>query len=592
MAVTERTYGAIERAATGNGWVITDLEPHVRLKLKAIFQRVPRADAPPYEMSGTTQMDADLEWFMQRYPLRISDDDRAHLFARKMLFEAGQNELATLLSKDWKPSALTGFREGERPYDYQAQAAELARRKGRLLLMDDLGLGKTVSAIATFADREFLPAIVVPQTHLVPQWEEKIAEFTHLTTHVLTGTRPYALPTADVYICPYSRLAPWIDYAETTDFKTIVFDEVQELRAGQTTAKGRAALAFRNRAAVAIGLSATPIYNYGAEIYAIANVLEPGILGTFKDFTTEWCTVNSTHWVVKDPIALGTYLREQHFALRRTASEVGHEFKPPNVITHEIDYDAEVIAEDMALMKDLAIKVLTGSFVEKGQASREFDMRMRHATGMAKAFHVAAFVKILLEAGKPVILFGWHRDVYDVWMEKLAAHKPRLYTGSETTAQKDAAKRAFCSGETNLLILSLRSGAGLDGLQMRSHTVIFGELDWSPKVHEQAVGRLQRPGQTEQVDVFYLVSNGGSDPAVLRVLGLKASQSHGIVDPLTAPSDQVSDATRIKQLAEAYLSRMEENPHAPAPKQPEKPIQVLPPVDMGYDLFSHAEIDA
>ncbi len=481
-----RTYGAIEWS--GGGWVITDLEPHVRLKLKAIFPRVPKKAAPPYVLTGTTQLDADLAWFMTRYPLAIAEADQARMMERRSLFELGQQELATLLSPSWKPTAITGFRDGERPYDYQMQAAILARRKGRLLLMDDLGLGKTVSAIATFCEAEYLPALIVPQTHLVTQWEEKVAEFTHLKTHILTGTIPYALPDVEVYLCPYSRLGAWTDFAETARFRTIVFDEVQELRNGTSTSKGAAAKRFRDQASIALGLSATPIFNYGAEIFQIVDILERGALGSFDDFTTEWCFMGSNgKWMVKDPPALGTFLREQHFSLRRTSADVGHEKQPVNVITHETAYDAEVIEDDAALMRDLAVKVTTGSFVEKGQAAREFDMRMRHATGLAKAFHVAAFVRILLEAGQPVVLFGWHRDVYDIWLERLKEFNPKLYTGSESTKQKDAAKKAFCSGETNLLILSLRSGAGLDGLQARSHTAVFGELDWSPKVHEQCL---------------------------------------------------------------------------------------------------------
>src|SRR5690606_38104549 len=109
-------------------------------------------------------------------------------------------------------------------------------------------------------------------------------------------------------------------------------------------------------------------------------------------------------------------------------------------------------------------------------------------------------------------------------------------------------------GHTNLMIMSLRSGAGLDGLQHRARTIVFGELDWSPQVHAQCAGRLRRPGQTRQVDAIYLHTEGGSDPSVMSVLGLKASQSQGIVDPLSAPKDQHSDTTRIRELAERYLA--------------------------------------
>jgi hypothetical protein len=77
------------------------------------------------------------------------------------------------------------------------------------------------------------------------------------------------------------------------------------------------------------------------------------------------------------------------------------------------------------LRAKLALKVLSGSFTERGQAARELDMWARRVTGVAKARHVAAYVKILLEAKTPIILGGWHRDVYDIWLKELAPYNPQ-----------------------------------------------------------------------------------------------------------------------------------------------------------------------
>lgn len=547
-----RTYGSIRR--TSDGWQIDAIEPHVALRLKAVFPRIPKTGRPPFKMIGGEQLDADLMWFMQRYPLVIADDERAHMAQRKTLFETGQAELGFLLSEQWKPSGAIAFRDGQSPYTYQAQAAELAKRKGGLLLMDDLGLGKTVSALATICDPQFLPALVVPPTHLVKQWVQKTAEFTHLDTHVINSTKPYELPKADVYVCPYSKLSGWIDYAEKSPFKSIVFDEMQDLRNGKGTAKGKAAWAFRQQVPLAIGLTATPIYNYGSEIFSIIEFIEEGAFGSWNDFCTEWCSIGAGgKWIVKEPQALGTFLRESHLALRRTNEDVGKEYPPLNVIIHTVPYDEKVLDDEEAAMRSLALRVTMGSFTDRGMAAREFDLRMRQATGVAKAPHVAAFTRMLLEAKQPVLLCGWHREVYDIWLNKLAAFNPVLFTGTESPAQKDRTKQAFVTGQTDLMVMSLRSGAGLDGLQSRCHTIVFGELDWSPQVHAQCCGRLRRPGQASQVDAIYLHADGGSDPSVIGVLGLKSSQSAGIVDPLAAPSQQHSDATRIRQLAELYL---------------------------------------
>lgn len=549
--MTTRTYGYMTALTDGSGWVIRELESHVRLRLKQLFPRIPRTASPPYTLKGGEQMATDLMWFMQRYPLRIDDAVRRDLERRRELFERQQTELFAILSSDWRASTRPRFRDGCEPWQYQMQAVELARRAGRLLVVDELGLGKTITALAAIADERYLPALVVPPTHLTQQWAEKIAEFTPLTSHTFMKKTPYHLPKADIYICPYSKLDGWTDYAQRQHFKSVVFDEIHELRTGGGTGKGAAAKIFARNAELRIGLSGTPIYNYGDEMFNVADVLAPGILGSRDDFLREW---TSDGRKVNDPAALGTFLREQHLMIRRTRSDVGQERKFPNVVVQQVPYDNDVLAADDALMRDLAWRVTHGSFTAAGQASREFDMRLRLATGVAKARHAAAFVRLLVDSGRPVVLCGWHRDVYEIWQRELAAYRPALYTGTESVVQKSRAKDAFISGETDVLIMSLRSGAGLDGLQTRCSTMVFGELDWSPKVHEQCGGRLDRPGQKNEVDLIYLHADGGSDPAVLGVLGVKASQSHGIVDPNSAPLQQQSDGARIKQLAELYLS--------------------------------------
>lgn len=560
-----RTFGAIER--TKSGWKITEVEPHVAIRLKAIFPRIPKTGRPPFHIEGGHQVDADLEWFMSRYPLRMKEGEREIMRERKTLFELQQNELTQILAPNWKPSAIIGFKDGQRPYDYQAQAAELVRQTGRLLLMDGLGLGKTISALATVVHPECLPAAIVVQAHLPSQWVERIEEFTSLRAHVIKKATPYPLPPADIYIFKFSSLGGWVDYFSRSPFRCVVFDEMQELRHGTETSKGRAAMALAKGASVKLGLTATPIYNYGSEIWNIIRFLDEHALGGWWDFVREWCKPGpGGKWVVKDPKALGTYLREQSLTLRRTDEDVGNELKPLNVIQHEVplcEGDAEL---NDALARQLAQRVVAGSFVEKGQAAREFDMMMRQWTGVAKARAVAAYARILLDAKQPVILVGWHREVYGIWLKELERYRPLLYTGSESPAQKDKTKRLFIDGQSDCMILSLRSGAGLDGLQRRCHTMIFGELDWSPQVHAQCCGRLRRPGQERQVDAIYLVANGGSDPAVLSVLGLKGSQSKGIIDPLsTGGEEQCSDASRIRQLAELYLRGRSAEAAPPAP---------------------------
>src|SRR3546814_13152758 len=73
---------------------------------------------------------------------------------------------------------------------------------------------------------------------------------------------------------------------------------------------------------------------------------------------------------------------------------------------------------------------------EKMNAAGEFDALMRQATGVAKAPFVAEYVRLLCERGEKVVLFGWHREVYAIWQEKLQDLKPVLYPGSDRSEER------------------------------------------------------------------------------------------------------------------------------------------------------------
>lgn len=544
-----KTYGSLARE--GDLWRMDDVPPHVAIRLKQLFPRVPKWQTGTFTFPADAPHGADLSWFLMRYPMAMSLDDRISLDAERQQFESDRAAMEAILRPDYRPAERLGLREGQVIRHYQAQAIDLTLARKALLLGDDVGLGKTYSTAGLLLDKRTLPAAVVVETHLQRQWEEKLTAFTTLTVHRIRGTKPYDLPPADVYLFKYSQLLGWIDTFEDGFFKAVAYDEVQQLRTGLNSGKGQAAKRLSDAAVYRLGLSATPIYNYGAEIWNIMLFLDDSVLGTWNDFQREWLADDRQ---VADPEALGSYLREQNVLLRRAKRDVGQQVPPINTIVEQIESDSGTLKSVEDLARQLALKTTTGTFMERGRAGRELDLLMRHATGVAKALNVARYVRILLEAGVPVLLAGWHRDVYDIWLRELSEFTPAMYTGSESDAQKAESKRRFVEGETNLLIISLRSGAGLDGLQYRCSTVVFGELDWSPKVHEQIIGRLDREGQLESITAAYLNTDDGSDPPMVEILGVKASQSSGIVDPGRQLQARHSDKSRIQALAEQFLS--------------------------------------
>lgn len=551
-----KTYGLIE--LKGNNWVIQKIEPHVAIKIKSIFTKIPKTQVCPYKFKNNDEACADLSWFFERYPLEISPKDLKILNAGKKRFEDKIEYLENVISNpNINLNSNLELKPGAVIRNYQLQVNELLTANKTLLCGDDLGLGKTYSGIASVMSKEKLPVAIVVQTHLPFQWENKINEISYLKTHIIRSRKPYTLPEADIYIFKYSVLSGWSDIIDTGIFKSVVFDEIQELRAGTNTDKGYVSSILCKRATYKLGLSATPVYNYGDEIWNIFNILEEGVLGSRNDFLREWTNGNyeKNKIIISDPKALGSYLREKFLLLRRTKHDVGQYLKPVNKLVYNVEYDESKVKSCIDIAEKLAIKSLNGTFIERGQSARELDILLRNVTGVSKAKYVSEFVKVMLENKTPIVLVGWHRDVYDIWLKELKEYNPLMYTGSESGKDKQTNVNKFISGESDLLILSLRSGAGLDGLQKRSSIVVFGELDWSPQVHEQVIGRLYREGQTESVMAIYLVSDFGSDPLMIDLLGVKASQSNSILNPENNELilNQQNDESRLTLLAKNIL---------------------------------------
>ncbi|MDP3328729.1 SNF2-related protein [Parvibaculum sp.] len=315
-----RTYGSL-RLTAENQWEVSNLESHVAIRLKQIFARIPKHQSGAFLLPNDLAHAADIEWFTARYPLAVSDADREALHGGRLAFEGNQAEMERILQPSHEMPAYVGLRPGKAVRHYQAQAVEVLMRAKGLLVGDEVGLGKTFITAAACLAPGTLPAAIVCKTHLQRQWFDVLTEFTTLRVHEIRGTRPYKLPPADVYIFRYSQIAGWVDTYREMQFKLVAFDEIQELRTGRSTAKGAAAWALCEYADFKLGLTATPIYNYGNEIWHIVEFLRPGLLGTWFEFTVEWLAGR----VVKNPDALGMFLREQYAFLRRTKKDVGQE---------------------------------------------------------------------------------------------------------------------------------------------------------------------------------------------------------------------------------------------------------------------------
>ena len=107
----KKTYG--ELALTNDKWEMTGLPPHVAIRLKHLFPRIPKWQTERFTFPNDMTHCADLSWFLSRYPMEMSESDRKALDGERERFERTQDRMEEILRPDYKPPARIGLRDGQ-----------------------------------------------------------------------------------------------------------------------------------------------------------------------------------------------------------------------------------------------------------------------------------------------------------------------------------------------------------------------------------------------------------------------------------------------------------------------------------------------
>ena len=497
-----------------------------------------------------------LRWMLDRYPLEV-------------LAKAAWRE-RTAKPEPPKPPGLglspaaPGAQFRGELLDFQKLGLDfLVKSNGNALLADEMGLGKTVQSLAYVAtEKGAFPVLVVAPLVTLNNWRREIRRFLRgrgRNGHVLYGRTPSVtmirsgrrrpLGRCDFYLVNYELLSKRRDDIAAAGIRTIICDEVHNLRSVRTQKYGALRrLASMPSVAHRLGLSGTPIYNRGSEIWSIVDILKPGMLGSFEEFCEYFCyTNNQGKAVVLEPRRRGLRRQlQEHVMLRRKKSDVLHELR------EKVRY-REVIEADVSYYNRELDRIWNKMEGEQKTARSKFDVSAsyrraiqgeRVAAGMAKVPHAIGFVRNIMEIEESVVVFCHHRAVHAALRESLQRFRPAAIIGGQSDAARQADIDAFQDGHTKLMIAGLRAGSLGINLS-RARYVVFAELDWSPAIHRQAEDRLHRIGQREAVFAYYLIGNGTLDGRVADILVDKGREMDGILDGTVEPYDDGEKARLI-----------------------------------------------
>jgi len=521
-------------------------------------------------IEDSTESIKQLKLLMDRYPLEILSKT---IWQRKIVKTYAPKPTLPPIKLKLK-RAKTGDQFRGKLMNFQKEGLDfLLKSSGNALLADEMGLGKTVQTLSYVStEKQTFPVLIVAPLVTLNNWEREIEKFlkkksrngrileseSPSVTLIRTG-KSKELPITDIYVINYELLLKRSDDLEKVGIRTIVCDEVHNLRS-KTTQKYKAVkkLAALPTVQYRIGLSGTPIYNRGSEIWPIIDILKPGLLGSFKEFCEYFCYVNDKGKaiVLENKRASLRNELQKHVMLRRKKADVLKELKD------KVRYK-EVIASDTEFYLEELDKIWKKLEAEQKEAQTEFSKSAsyhraiqseRQIAGVAKLPHVINFVKNIMEIEESVVVFCHHKVIHKLLHESLQEFSPVSIIGGQSDALRQDQIDKFQKGESKLMIAGIR--AGNVGINLtRAKYVIFAELDWSPAIHRQAEDRLHRIGQKNTVFAYYLIGNGTLDDHVASILVDKSYEIDAIMD-------ETVDTYENKDKAALILAQIQEKIHS------------------------------
>jgi hypothetical protein len=413
----------------------------------------------------------------------------------------------------------------------------LARLGLGACLADDMGLGKTIQVLSLLlvlqrqTNGEPQPSLLVAPASLLANWAAEIERFapslkaliahpSALRAADLKTLGPEQLRFVDLVITSYGSLLrlPWI--AERS-WRLVVLDEAQAIKNPEAR---QTRIAKRLKARARLALTGTPVENRLGDLWSIFDFVNPGLLGSAKEFTSfSKRLAERSH---------GSYgpLRElvRPYILRRLKTDKAVIADLPDKT--EIKAFCQLSRKQAALyqqgVRELAEQLADSTGIQRKGLVLAFLMRFKQICNhpsqwlgdgdwgeadSGKWARLREIAEVIGAKQEKMLVFTQFREVTAPLATFLASvfGGPGLVLHGETAVKKrQELVRRFQEDETErFFVLSLKAGGAGLNLTAASHVVHFDRW-WNPAVENQATDRAFRVGQTKNVLVHKFVCRG------------------------------------------------------------------------------------
>jgi superfamily II DNA or RNA helicase len=432
-------------------------------------------------------------------------------------------------------------------YDYQLRGAIFAACRGRTILGDDMGLGKSVQALAAAEilarARGITKVLIVAPASVKYQWDTETRKFTDRPVQLIDGTieerrAQYAQPTF-YRLVNYEQATRDLDALNEWQPDFVVLDEAQRIKNWEAKTS-RAVKKLRSR--YALVLTGTPLENKIEELYSIVAFVDDRRLGPAFQFLHD-------HRILDEKWNLVGYrnlaaIREKlaPIFLRRTRAEVlGQlpdrtdktvfvELAPEQRVLYDEQWRALVRLITKPYLTDVDRKRILSCLANLRMVCDSTYLLDKQTNVSPKLDEFAELVaELLTDPSHKAVVFSQWETMLQKASERLdglgVGHT--LLHGRIPGKDRKALIDRFHSDPNCRVFLS--TDAGGTGLNLQTaDTVINLEVPWNPAVLEQRVARVHRMGQSRPVRVVHLVARNTIEERVLRAIERKTALFTGL----------------------------------------------------------------
>jgi len=448
---------------------------------------------------------------------------------------------------------------------YQEETAKkvLKQFRGRALLSDEVGLGKTIEALIILSEymkRGMVKTgLILTPSPLVSQWkEEMISKFN--MDFPSTDDPMFRSGEETFWKLPFviasinqAKSKKNMDHIIAREYDIIIVDEAHHLK-NRTTQNWKLINSLKKR--FILLLTATPVENNLMELYNLITLLKPGQLETATSFRERFMkrgdpTDPQNRAVLRELLA--------QVMVRNTRALAGIHIPPRFARTIRIEptrsekefYDrlhalilslneqkqgkARLIIKNLlaqAGSSPTAVEQTLTTMLEKEDYLLDHEKEIRGVKNLCRTIldtpKNMALLKLIKANPEKLIVFVKYRGTVEHLSEFLSWNQISfsLFHGSMTNAEKDAAIETFKT--SNQVLVTTEIGGEGRNIQFCSQMVNY-DLPWNPMKIEQRIGRIHRIGQEKEVHIFNFCASGSIEDYILDILDRKINMFEMVI---------------------------------------------------------------